>query len=113
MQLHNKLINAVCDFRRQVRNHLCCFGVCWSVLECVGVCLSVGGYVGVCWSVWECVGVNFKFTITNILLGCVGVCWSVLECVAACCSVLQRVAACCSTSAPSEYVCKALSETNA
>ena len=47
-----------------------CVGVCWSVLECVGVCR---------------------------VLQCVAVCCSVLQCVAVfavCCSVLQCVALC-------------------
>ena len=36
-----------------------CVGMCWNVLECVGMleCRCVGSIVGVCWTVLECVGV--------------------------------------------------------
>ena len=38
-----------------------CVGMCWNVLECVGVsvCWSI---VGVCWTVLECVGVLVCFS---------------------------------------------------
>ena len=46
-------------------------GVCWSVLECVGVCQNMMKCDGVCWSVLECVE-------------CDGVFYSVMECVVVC-----------------------------
>ena len=48
-----------------------CVGMCWNVLELVGVL--------VCWSI---VGVLLEFVglFWNVL-ECVGMCWNVLECV--------------------------------
>ena len=74
--------------------------LCWSVLECVGMCCHRVA-AGFC-QVLHCIAVQMSpwqsaKTVRRSVLRFDEVCCSVLQRVAACCSVLQRVTACCSS----------------